>query len=258
MKPITDHSPLPRSWEIESPRQQARRLTENRYPRSVVFGACLLLLSGFAKWGYGGWTSVFSVREAPASEVVCNLRMVPVKMYVSQPGWTCGTRSIPEPPVPAPAVSGPPPPDSAFFCHTCLAELEEVPQPEISPFLTFEEEEDMNQQIPEVYAEPQYPAITDFMIEEIEPYPLNMHEIKKLIGYPQIARDAGIMGTVVVRVLVDKNGAYQRHKVIKSVHPILDQAVEAQLHKLRFEPALQGGKPIPYWVNIPFKFCSIN
>ncbi|MCB0842763.1 MAG: energy transducer TonB, partial [Bacteroidetes bacterium] len=87
---------------------------------------------------------------------------------------------------------------------------------------------------------------------------VNINDIKKLIGYPQIARDASIQGMVVVRVLVDKNGNYAKHKVTNEVHPILSRAVEEHVNKLKFTPAIQGGKPIKFWVNIPFNFMLIK
>jgi protein TonB len=94
-----------------------------------------------------------------------------------------------------------------------------------------------------------------FIIEDEVPRPINMDAIRKLIGYPAMARDAGIQGQVVVRVLVDKKGNYSQHKVMNQVHPLLVQAVEAHIAKLRFTPAIQDGKPIQFWVNIPFKFA---
>ncbi|MEM6261832.1 MAG: TonB family protein [Bacteroidota bacterium] len=102
------------------------------------------------------------------------------------------------------------------------------------------------------------PNINDFIFDAEEPKPVNMDDIRKLIGYPDIAKDAGIEGSVVVRVLVDKYGNYKKHKVIKKVHPVLAKACEKHVSKLKFTPAIQGGKPIPFWVNIPFKFKLIQ
>ncbi|MEZ4847922.1 MAG: TonB family protein [Bacteroidia bacterium] len=121
----------------------------------------------------------------------------------------------------------------------------------------FTGEIDADGDIPEVIVN-QEPDITAFVVAEEEPSPVNMKDISQLIGYPQIARDAGIEGNVVVRVLVDKNGAYSKHKVINQVHPILADAVEEHIGKLKFTPAIQGGKPIKFWVNIPFKFSLIK
>ncbi|MEM6632576.1 MAG: energy transducer TonB [Bacteroidota bacterium] len=111
--------------------------------------------------------------------------------------------------------------------------------------------------IPEVVIEKE-PDVNAFIVVEEEPKPVNMNEVKQAIGYPQVARDAGIEGNVVVRVLVDKNGGYKRHVILNGVHPVLEKAVAAQLPKLRFTPAIQGGKPIQFWVNIPFAFKLIQ
>ncbi|RMG18094.1 MAG: TonB family protein [Bacteroidetes bacterium] len=122
----------------------------------------------------------------------------------------------------------------------------------------FDGEIDSEGEIPEVIqAEPE-PDINAFIFAEEEPKPINMGDIQKAIGYPQIARDAGIEGVVVVRVLVDELGNYSRHKVINQVHPILTKAVEEHVNKLKFTPAIQGGKPIKFWVNIPFNFKLLN
>ncbi|MDB4285910.1 energy transducer TonB [bacterium] len=99
-----------------------------------------------------------------------------------------------------------------------------------------------------------YPGINGHQMVEIEPIPQNHKEVREMIGYPEIARDAGIEGIVVIRVLVDKKGKYVKHKVIKKVHPILGGACEKHIHKLKFTPAIHDGKAIPFWVNIPFRF----
>ena len=91
-----------------------------------------------------------------------------------------------------------------------------------------------------------------------EPKPLNMQDVQRKIGYPQIARDAGIEGNVVVRILVDEEGKYVRHLVLNGVHPVLEQSVSAQLPKLTFSPAIKEGEPVKFWVNLPFAFKLIG
>ncbi|MEZ4686588.1 MAG: energy transducer TonB [Bacteroidia bacterium] len=102
------------------------------------------------------------------------------------------------------------------------------------------------------------PDINAFVFASQEPEPINMDDVRELIGYPDIAREANIEGQVVVRVLVDEDGNYQKHKIIKKAHPILAEAVEKHVRKLRFTPAVQGNKPIKFWVNIPFAFKLLN
>lgn len=98
------------------------------------------------------------------------------------------------------------------------------------------------------------PEIHDFIVVDQEPVATNYEEIRERIGYPQIAQDAGIEGKVVARTLVDESGNYVRHKIVSSVHPILNTAVEREIENLTFSPALQGDRPINFWVNITFEF----
>lgn len=145
-----------------------------------------------------------------------------------------------------------------------VEELKEAPNigiedKEGDDFGVFEGIEEGDGDVPEVIVEKKAePDINAFIFAEEEPKPVNMGDIQKAIGYPQIARDAGIEGNVVVRVLVDELGRYKRHKIINQVHPILTKSVEKHINKLKFTPAIQGGKPIPFWVNIPFNFKLIN
>jgi len=115
-----------------------------------------------------------------------------------------------------------------------------------------DEEED----IPEVYQE-EILDKSSFLIDPMEPKPINLGELLKLIQYPQIALDAGIQGAVVFHVLIGKDGHYKRHQVIEG-HPVLVREIEKHLPSLRFTPVLQGDKPINYWVNIPFNIKPLE
>lgn len=98
------------------------------------------------------------------------------------------------------------------------------------------------------------PDPTAFVAVEKEPQPTNIDDIKRRIGYPPLAKEAGIQGKVIVRVLVGKNGKYEKHIVLKSPHKMLTEAVEKELPSLEFTPGIQAGKPIKVWVTIPFDF----
>ena len=97
-----------------------------------------------------------------------------------------------------------------------------------------------------------------FVVLEKEPKPVNMDELKKLIGYPSQAIEAEIEGKVVVRVYVDKFGDYKKHIVLKDPHPLLTRAVESKIANLKMTPGIQGTKPIPVWVTLPFEFSLIK
>lgn len=72
--------------------------------------------------------------------------------------------------------------------------------------------------------------------------------------YPEIARRAGLEGTVLVHVLVGPNGRVRAVDVIQGVHPLLDKAAVAAAMKCRFEPARQREVPVRAWMAMPFRF----
>lgn len=86
----------------------------------------------------------------------------------------------------------------------------------------------------------------------IEPRPINLNEVRQNVGYPLEALTKGIEGTVVLKVLVDKEGNYAEHKVVRSSHESLLKACEAQIENLKFSPATLKEEPIKFWVHIPF------
>ncbi|MFK7922197.1 MAG: energy transducer TonB [Bacteroidia bacterium] len=91
-----------------------------------------------------------------------------------------------------------------------------------------------------------------------EPKPVNMGDVSRLIGYPVIARDAGVQGNVVVRMLIGRDGIPIDNKVITLISPLLSNEVEFYLMDLRFIAATVNDEPTPFWVNIPFNFKLIK
>lgn len=104
----------------------------------------------------------------------------------------------------------------------------------------------------------QTPDINEFIYVQQEPEPLNLAEVRQRIVYPESAVTDNIQGTVVARVLIDTAGQYVQHKIVKSVAPELDAAVVAALPQLQFTPAQQDGRPVMYWMNLPFPFRLVN
>lgn len=74
--------------------------------------------------------------------------------------------------------------------------------------------------------------------------------------YPDLAREAGVDGTVLVQALVDKGGKVRDVRVQKSI-PMLDQAAVDAVKQWTFKPALSNNKPVAVWVAVPVKF-SLN
>ena len=46
--------------------------------------------------------------------------------------------------------------------------------------------------------------------------------------------------------------------MIRQVHPILSDPIEAAIPQLKCEPAMYNGSPVKMWINIPFHFCTLN
>ena len=71
--------------------------------------------------------------------------------------------------------------------------------------------------------------------------------------YPELAKKAGIEGTVVVKALVNTKGDVEQVEVIKS-HPLLDDAAIAAAKQFKFKPGKQRDKFVKVWMSIPFNF----
>jgi protein TonB len=71
--------------------------------------------------------------------------------------------------------------------------------------------------------------------------------------YPDLAREAGVDGQVLLQALVDKEGKVRDVKVVKSI-PMLDQAAINAVKQWVFKPALSNNKPVAVWVAVPVRF----
>ncbi|MCI4669053.1 MAG: M56 family metallopeptidase [Bacteroidia bacterium] len=106
--------------------------------------------------------------------------------------------------------------------------------------------------------EDRLPGINELVFASEVATPLNINEVKKTIGYPKTAREQGIQGQVVVRILVDKEGKVRDFKTVMSESPVLEKAVLPHITELEFSPAAIDGKKASMWVNIPFRFVMLE
>ena len=73
--------------------------------------------------------------------------------------------------------------------------------------------------------------------------------------YPEIAQEAGIEGTVVVQVFIDKKGRVQDTIILKGIpNTGLDEAAVKAIRKTRFRPAKQRERAVGVWISIPVNF----
>ncbi|HEX5704026.1 MAG TPA: TonB family protein [Pyrinomonadaceae bacterium] len=72
--------------------------------------------------------------------------------------------------------------------------------------------------------------------------------------YPADAREKNIKGSVVLTMVVDREGNPTDIKVWRSLHPSMDQAAIEAAGQMRFEPALKDGQPVSETLLVEFYF----
>jgi protein TonB len=96
--------------------------------------------------------------------------------------------------------------------------------------------------------------VVPFWKVEVKPQPVSV----PTPNYPELARQAGIEGQVVVAALVDTDGSIISAEVMKSSgNQSLDQAALEAAYRAKFTPARQRDKPVRVQVSIPYRF-SLN
>src|ERR1041385_2958183 len=90
----------------------------------------------------------------------------------------------------------------------------------------------------------------DFVPVEKQPVPVKQVNPE----YPEIARRAGVEGTVWVKILVDKEGKAKKALVMKTDAEIFNEpAIKAALQWV-FTPAMMNNGPVAVWAAVPFRF----
>jgi protein TonB len=84
-------------------------------------------------------------------------------------------------------------------------------------------------------------------------------EITKQIAplYPEVARKAGIQGTILVRVLIGVNGKVQKAEVLRG-KTIFHKAALKAVKGYEFSPARQNDRPVPVWMALPIRFRLVS
>lgn len=72
--------------------------------------------------------------------------------------------------------------------------------------------------------------------------------------YPQLARSAGVEGTVVLEVYIDEEGRVRKVRVVRGIGFGTDEAAIRKVQNTRFEPAKLGANPVAVRQIITFDF----
>ena len=79
--------------------------------------------------------------------------------------------------------------------------------------------------------------------------------IQQNIKYPEEAKEQEIQGRVIVQFTIEKDGSVTDVKVVKSVHPLVDeQVVRAVSAMPAWKPGMHEGKPVRVIYSVPFRF----
>ncbi|MCH7760934.1 energy transducer TonB [candidate division TA06 bacterium] len=130
-----------------------------------------------------------------------------------------------------------------------------VPKPKVVVEVTEEEAEEETIEETEFTGwekdiEPPQLETPDFVPYDTPPQPIRM--VKPV--YPSIARQAGLEGTVFLKLLIDVDGKVIDVKMIKSPHESLTLAAMEAAKQCLFSPALQRDKPVRVWAAQGFLF----
>lgn len=99
--------------------------------------------------------------------------------------------------------------------------------------------------------------VNNIVFKDIEEMPEligGMAWIANQLEYPELARRAGISGTVVIQIIVDQNGSVTDTEVVRRISPVLEDEALRVIETAQFIPGKQNGIPVRVKLNIPINF----
>ena len=92
-----------------------------------------------------------------------------------------------------------------------------------------------------------------FSLRQVDQKPRVISRIQPI--YPHRARQQGINGKVVLKLLVDEKGEVKKVSVV-SAEPkgVFEDSAVSAVKKWRFEPGHLDGEPVSTWVQVPVSF----
>jgi len=82
--------------------------------------------------------------------------------------------------------------------------------------------------------------------------PMLLHRVEPV--YPAAASFVHLSGVVVLEVVVDAQGRVDSVKVLRSRHPLLDNAAIEALKQWRYSPLVLNGRTTPFILSVTFTF----
>jgi len=189
-----------------------------RYLRNALFGAIFIHFLLFY------FTPPFEFKPYVLRETVTEVVELPQSFEIPPP-----PKEIAQPAVPIEAAEGEEVDEEAEIAPTSFKDLNDIPPPPPPP----------SEQAQEFYAFDEPPVLIKFVAPK----------------YPDLARTAGIEGTVLLRVVVGEDGKVISVSVIQSdVTPAMEKAAIQAARKFLFKPAKQRTVPVRAAVAVPITF----
>lgn len=82
--------------------------------------------------------------------------------------------------------------------------------------------------------------------------PVKIHHVAP--AYTELARRAGVRGTVKVRAVIERDGRVTEVKVLKALPLGLDESTVEAVRQWRYEPATLHGKPVAVYLDLRVDF----
>jgi protein TonB len=165
---------------------------------------------------------------------------------------------------PPPSITNAPPPPQLAVTAPVTKPTVGIPKPvpdaEVSPEQTIATQTEMAQQPAPITSAGdnegaiqieanEDPGMGEFQVVEEQPV-----LIKKVVPiYPDLARKAGLEGTVYILALVDLDGTIKR-VVIQKGSDMFNEAAISAVKQWVYKPAINANQPVKVWVGIPVKF----
>lgn len=105
--------------------------------------------------------------------------------------------------------------------------------------------------------EPQAPVTNVATAVDTEPIPVGgPGAMQRMVRYPQMAREAGVTGEVVVTFIVDLRGQVRDERIVKGLGYGCDQEALRVISRTRYRPAMKDGRPVAYRMQTAVAFGS--
>jgi TonB family protein len=84
--------------------------------------------------------------------------------------------------------------------------------------------------------------------------PQKLFDVKPV--YPQKARAASVVGTVILEITIGTDGAVTDVRVLRSI-PLLDEAAVQAVRQWRYDVTMMNGQPVPVIMTVPVTFTGM-